>query len=219
MINLNNLIHRPSLNGVDISNISPDRNLRWYDLSGAKCDYWKLKNPTWVQEGLILCSTKYLRNAMLAQEYGNGTLNKTRRSRKYCISIGVVGYPSNISSNKSYKYVVTINRKSRRNKVKDTRPSLRGVDISGTNPDIDLSHLNLSGAFCDMEKLKNPSWVQDGLIIKSGPRGGGHDAMDSAIEYFEDSGIASVAKPKYNPVDDWNYTITIELLHKGGGSD
>ena len=215
MINFKNLIPRMSLKGVDISNMSPDRNLRWYDLSGAKCDYWKFKNPTWAQEGLILCFSKYLRNAMLAQEYGNGTLNKTRRSRKYCISIGVVGCPSNISSNKSYKYVVTINRKSRRDRAKDTRPSLRGVDISGTNPDVDLSHLNLSGAFCDMEKLKNPSWVQDGLIVESGTRGGGHDAMERAIEYFDESGIALMAKPKYNAVDDWTYNITVELLDRG----
>lgn len=219
MISLKKLMPLVSLRGVDISGMPTSKNLSWYNLSGAKCSYDKLGNRTWVQEGLILYSGWSLGEAILAQQYGDNAIDKARLSRRYCVSTTVVGYDQALSFDKTYKYVVTISKKGRRKKIKDTKPLLRGVNISKTDPDVDLSHFNLNGAFCDMEKLKNPSWVQDGLIIKSGEYGRAEDEFEDVIKYFETSGLASMARPKYNRSDNWTYNITIELLDRESKGD
>ena len=214
MISFRDLIPRPSLKGADISGMPSNKNLRWLNLSGAKCDYYKLKNPTWIQKGLVIYCGDLLRYALIAEQYGDSAIRRAHLDGKYYARTTVLTCYSHLNSDKYHKYAVTIQRKSCHKKSKDTRPSLAGVDISETDPSVDLSAYNLNGAICKVGKLKNPSWVQEGLIIDRGLIGAKHDAMEVAIKHFERSGVGAIAKPRCSQLDDWTYSITVELLDK-----
>lgn len=207
MINFKNLIPRVSLKGADISNMPPGKDLSWFNLAGAICEYSQIGNSSWLQEGLILYTGMSLKEALIAEQVADRELSGAWLSNKYR---GV------ITVSRSYSYTVTIQRKSRK-KVKETRPSLAGVDISESYPRINLSQFDLNGAICEMKKLGNPSWVQNGLIIHTGDRVGADAAMEEAIEYFEKSWLSTIAKPKYKPGNGSTCKIVIELLEKTTG--
>ena len=221
MISFIDLIPRPSLRGADISDMPKGKNLRWHNLDGAKCDYDMIKNRTWVQKGLILYEGSGLESAMISEQYGDQRIADFHLDDRYQAAITVVlgKWHTNSTHLKPRNpiYVVSIQEKKRSGDVNTTKPSLAGVDISGTSSTIDLSGFDLNGAICELKYLTNPAWVQDGLIVARGLRGRSEVTLEDMVKRFDDMGIASIARPKYNPLEDGTYTITIELLHNKDG--